>query len=221
MLYIKIIHFQGFTSKKHHCSCLKMSQSKYFMFLCKFCSSEIQRSISKQIISYLKEKVFFLKYNRRLVFSTNNAYQSQKRISDRICSAKINLGKRMLVVISVYAPTLKNSEQNLEIREELYEQLDTAISKVGTRNVVLLLGHFNARTGSSWKEFNEIMGKYGKGHINSSRRILLELPSKHELVISNTPFTQKHHGLHQNNMGCTRKTKQSQFPRCKAKKKSI
>lgn len=38
-------------------------------------------------------------------------------ISDRICSAQIKLRKRMLIVISAYAPTVQVSEQNPELRE--------------------------------------------------------------------------------------------------------
>ena len=63
-----------------------------------------------------------------------------ERISDRICSAQIKIGKRMPIVISAYAPTLQISEQNPVLREEFYEQLDSVISKVRSRNIVLMVG---------------------------------------------------------------------------------
>ena len=117
--------------------------------------------------------------------------QNFERISDRICSAKIKLAKRNLIVISVYALTLQISEQNPDLREEFYEKLDRAISRVGRRNMVVVVGDFNAKTGSGWREFSKNMGKYGKGHINSIGRFPLELLSKHDFVLSNTLFKHK------------------------------
>ncbi len=71
-----------------------------------------------------------------------------KQISDRICQAEIRLQKRKLIAISVYAPTLSQSEKQPEVREEFYQQLDAAIKKVPSRDICVVLGDFNAKTGS-------------------------------------------------------------------------
>ena len=66
-------------------------------------------------------------------------------------------------------------QTKLELREGFYDQVDRVISKVGSRNIVVMVGDLNAKTGSGWREFDKNMGKYGKVHINSSGRFLLEL----------------------------------------------
>ena len=50
----------------------------------------------------------------------------------------------------------------------------------------VVLGDFNAKTGSGWKEFPENVGRYGKGHTNENVLALLEFLSKSNLVLTNT-----------------------------------
>ena len=93
-------------------------------------------------------------------------YPNFRRISDRIYTAQIRLRKRVLIFIKAYAPTLQVSKQNPELREELYEQLNREIGKLGNRHLLVVVGDFNAETGSSWRGFNKNMCKYGKGNKN-------------------------------------------------------
>ena len=111
--------------------------------------------------------------------------------SDRIIKTTIKLKDRRLIVIRAYAPTLDVSEKNPKQREDFYECLNASIEKVSNRDILIIAGDFNAKTGSLWKEYPENMGKFGKGHGNSSGRQLLELCMKHDLVITNTLFQHK------------------------------
>ena len=54
-----------------------------------------------------------------------------------------------------------------------------------------MLGDFNAKTDSGWKEFPENVGRYGKGHTNENGLALLEFLSKSNLVLTNTLFPHK------------------------------
>ena len=56
---------------------------------------------------------------------------------------------------------------------------------------MLVLGDFNAKTGSGWSEFPGNMGQFGKGLINSSGRILLECLTIQDLFLTNTTFNHK------------------------------
>ena len=116
-----------------------------------------------------------------------------KRISDRICIAEIELSKEhKIIVINAYAPTLVVSEKNEEIRDQFYELLDQTYRKVNkSKNEVIVMGDFNAKTGSGFKEFPENIGRYGKGEINSSGRKLLEFARKNNLILTNTVFNHK------------------------------
>ena len=65
------------------------------------------------------------------------------------------------------------------------------MNDIASRNIMLILGDFNAKTGSGWSEFPGNMGKFGKGLINSSGRILLEFLTKQDLFLTNTTFNHK------------------------------
>ena len=74
------------------------------------------------------------------------------------------------------------------------DQLDKTVKNISSRNIVLILGDSNAKTGSGWSEFPGNMGKFGKGLINSSGRILLEFLAKQDMFLTNTTFN--HHIAH-------------------------
>ena len=114
-----------------------------------------------------------------------------KTISERICSAIIKLTNCNLHIISAYAPTLEKSEKNQQERDDFYEQLDATVSKIPNRDLVMVVGDFNAKTGSSWQIYKENMGRFGKGHTNSNGERLLEFASNNELIITNTCFNHK------------------------------
>ena len=71
------------------------------------------------------------------------------------------------------------------------DQLDKTVNDIASRNIVLVLGDFNAKPGSGWSEFPGNMGEFGKGLISSSGRILLEFLTKQDLLLTNTTFYHK------------------------------
>ena len=117
------------------------------------------------------------------------------RISDRICAAEIELGesndhqKKKLIFIVAYAPTLIRSESNEEIREEFYDTLNETTRKLNkARHKMIVVGDFNAKTGSGNKDFPDNMGNYGKRQINSNGSYLLEYAKENNLCLTNTTF---------------------------------
>ena len=69
-----------------------------------------------------------------------------KQLSERICQCEIQLVDRKLVAIVAYAPTLSQSEKHPELRDDFYQQLDSAISKVANIHALVVMGDFNAKT---------------------------------------------------------------------------
>lgn len=116
---------------------------------------------------------------------------SFKKISDRICQANIKLKHCRLVIISVYAPTLEVSEKKPELREEFYAQLHATLKNISKRDLLVLMGDFNAKTGSGRHLFPNNIGHYGKGELNNNGIALLECLSKHDLILTNTLFQHK------------------------------
>ena len=114
-----------------------------------------------------------------------------QQISERICKCEIQLVNRKLVVVVAYAPTLYQSEKCPEIRDEFYKQLDSTIEKVANRHSLVVMGDFNAKIGSGWRNYPEVIGHFGKGHMNSNGQALAECMKKNNLILTNTLFRHK------------------------------
>eukprot|EP00794_Sanderia_malayensis_P004055 gene4055-4606_t len=121
-----------------------------------------------------------------------------KAISNRICKATIKLkgqneneNHRNLIFISSYAPTLDVSEKNPKIREDFYEELESVIKEVSKRDICIIGGDQNAKTGLGRKEFPEVIGRYGKGTMNSNGGALAEMLLRNNMILCNTLFPHK------------------------------
>ena len=108
-----------------------------------------------------------------------------KRISDKISSATIKLdNKHNLNIVTAYAPTLEKSEKDPQIRDDFYSDLDKVTSQhKKNKHLLLVLGDFNAKTGSGHARFPDNIGKYGKGHLNNNGEQLLQYAKENDLVL--------------------------------------
>ena len=77
------------------------------------------------------------------------------------------------------------------MRENLYEEIEKIITKTPNRDMIFLTGDFNAKVGSDNRDYPENIGKYGKGMINSSGKVLLETCQRNNLIVTNTLFPHK------------------------------
>ncbi|KAK2187312.1 hypothetical protein NP493_170g04007 [Ridgeia piscesae] len=66
-------------------------------------------------------------------------------VSDRIITMRLPLSKdNFATIISVYAPTMTNTNEN---KEAVYNQLASVLSGIPRTDKLLLIGDFNARIG--------------------------------------------------------------------------
>ena len=117
-----------------------------------------------------------------------------QRITDRICIAetKIPQTKKRMTVITAYAPTMKASEEDPSKREAFYSEINKLLKKEKkNKHMVVLIGDFNAKTGSGFNIYKENMGKYGKGEMNSNGEYFLNVLHENNMVITNTLFNHK------------------------------
>ena len=91
-------------------------------------------------------------------------------------------------IISVYAPTMTNPDEN---KEAFYNQLARVLSGIPRTDKLLLIGDFNAKIGRDNDKWPLVMGKHGIGKCNSNGELLLALCSEFELIVANTMFKQK------------------------------
>ena len=126
-------------------------------------------------------------------FAIKNSLLSQldslpKMVSERLMLLRLQLtGGRCATLISAYAPTMTNEEEE---KERFYQQLHSIILSVPITDKLIILGDFNARVGKDTKIWNKVIGRHGMGSTNSNGTMLLSLCAEHKLVISNTTFDQ-------------------------------
>ena len=109
-------------------------------------------------------------------------------INDRICKLTIYKKRNNIVIISAYAPTLAVSKKHPEQCELFYENLESLIHTVNERDLLVIAGDFNAKTGSAYKDFKNEMGRFGKGEVNENGTELLEFCARNSLTLTNTTW---------------------------------
>ena len=85
-------------------------------------------------------------------------------------------------VIRVYAPT-SNSEE-IEV-EWFYENLQDLLELTPQKDVLFIIGDWNAKVGS--QKTPRVTGKFGLGMQNEAGQRLIEFCQENALVIANTP----------------------------------
>ena len=88
-------------------------------------------------------------------------------------------------VIQVYAPSSKAEEAEVEW---FYEDLQDLLELTPKKDVLFIIGDWNAKVGS--QEIPGVMGKFGLGLQNEAGQRLTEFCQKNALVIANTLFPQ-------------------------------
>ena len=108
--------------------------------------------------------------------------------------------------IQDYALTSNAEEADVEW---LYEDIQDLLELTPKKDVLFIIGDWNAKVGS--QETPGVTGKFGLGVQNEARRRLTELCQENALVIANTLFQQHSRrlyiwtlsdGQHQNQIDC-------------------
>ena len=96
-----------------------------------------------------------------------------------------------ITVIQVYAPT-SNAEKTEA--EWFYEDLQDLLELTPKKDILFILGDWNAKVGS--QETPGVTGKLGLGMQNEAGQRLIEFCQENALVIANTLFQQHKRRLH-------------------------
>ena len=90
-----------------------------------------------------------------------------------------------ITVIQVYAPTSNAEEAEVEW---FYKDLQDLLELTYTKDVLFIIGDWNAKVGS--QETPGVTGKFGLGMENEAGQRLIEFCQENALVIANTLFQQ-------------------------------
>ena len=96
-----------------------------------------------------------------------------------------------ITVIQVYAPTSNAEEAEVEW---FYEDLQDLLELTPPKDVLFIIGDWNAKVGS--QETPGVTGKFGLGVQNEGGQKLIEFCQENALVIANTLFQQHNRRLY-------------------------
>ena len=105
--------------------------------------------------------------------------------NDRMISVRFQGKPFNITVIQVYAPTSNAEEAEVEW---FYEDLQDLLELTPKKDVLFIIGDWNAKVGS--QETPEVTGKFGLGIRNEAGQRLIEFCQENALVITNTLFQQ-------------------------------
>ena len=105
--------------------------------------------------------------------------------NDRMISVRLQGKPFNITVIQVYAPTSNAEETEVE---RFYEDLQDLLELTPKKDVLFIIGDWNAKVGS--QETSGLTGKFGLGMWNEAGERLIEFCQENALVIANTLFQQ-------------------------------
>ena len=137
---------------------------------------------------------YYIYYCRQESFRRNGvAIMIKKRVqnavlgcnlkNDRMISVRLQGKPFNVTVIQVYAPTSNAKEAEVEW---FYEDLQDLLELTPKKDVLFIIGDWNAKVGS--QETPGITGKFGLGMWNEAGQRLIDFCQENALVIANTIF---------------------------------
>ena len=105
--------------------------------------------------------------------------------NDRMISVHLQGKPFSITVIQVYAPTSNDEEAEVE---RFYEDLQDLLELTAKKDVLFIIGDWNAKVGS--QETPGVTGRFGLGMWNEAGQRLTEFCQENALVIANTLFQQ-------------------------------
>ena len=115
-----------------------------------------------------------------------NAVLGHSLKNDRMISVCFQGKPFIITVIQVYAPTSNAEEAEVE---QFYEDLKDLLEVTPKKDVLFIIGDWNAKVGS--QEIPGVTGKFGLGAQKEPRQRLTEFCQENALVIANALF--QHH----------------------------
>lgn len=104
----------------------------------------------------------------------------------RTTNRRINMN-----LVQCYAPTNNDSEDE---KEDFYQKLQAIVQTLSPRNLIMVMGDFNAKIGSDNTGMESVMGREGVGERNENGERFGEFCASNQLVIGGSVF--KHKRIH-------------------------
>ena len=100
-----------------------------------------------------------------------------------------------VTVIAIYAPVNRTNGHKDEESEAFYDSLQQVLHDTPKKDMLLIIGDFNARVHSDKGLMNGLIGPHTVDQMNENRERLLDLCLINDLIIANTFY--QHKSIHQ------------------------
>ena len=107
-------------------------------------------------------------------------------VNEWIISIRLNGKQRNITIAQVYVPTSQADEEEIE---KFYAKLQSMIDVINNRDVLIIMGDFNAKLGKGSKT-TKLIGPYGLGERNERGDRLEECVIENDLAVTNALFQQ-------------------------------
>ena len=106
-------------------------------------------------------------------------------VSSRIVLARLRSRARNVQIVQCYAPT---NDADGDVKTDFYEQLQATLEQRTKRDILIVMGDFNAQIGSDNVGREHVMGREGLGQINE---LFADFCSFNNIVIGGSLFRHK------------------------------
>nr|VZI39076.1 unnamed protein product [Spirometra erinaceieuropaei] len=106
-------------------------------------------------------------------------------VNDRMVYVRLKDHCRNISIVSVYAPT-STTEQRDE--EAFYSQLRALVERLPRRDLLIVAGDWNGRTGPGDPTTSHLLGRFGLGSRCENGERLLNFADRNRLLVTNTCF---------------------------------
>ena len=118
-------------------------------------------------------------------------------VSERIISIRVKVHFAFATIFAVYAPANPSSgtQEASAPSDSFYDQLQVAVASVPDRDMIIVMGDFNAHVGSNFDQWGSVIGPHGPSELNENGEHLLDFCACNNLIVTNTWF--QHKPVHQ------------------------
>ncbi|KAK2703032.1 hypothetical protein QYM36_018428 [Artemia franciscana] len=121
--------------------------------------------------------------------TTKKALISFTPVSERIAAIRLKGSVSNLTIIQVYTPDSARSDEECE---HFYFQLQSVSDQTPKKDMLIVMGDFNAITGNDQIDRRDVMGPHRHGRLNGRGERLISFCRENDLYITNTAFKHRH-----------------------------
>ncbi|VDP23550.1 unnamed protein product [Schistosoma margrebowiei] len=153
-----------------------------------------QRLGSRELLLYSGHDEEDAPHTQRVAFMLSK--QAQKALigweshGPRIIKASFKIKKEGITINVIQCNALTDN-YNEDVKDQFYDRLQSIIEKYPTKDLTILMGDFNAKVGTNYTGYKDIMGRHGLGERNENGERFANLCAFNKLVIGGTIFPHK------------------------------